>query len=60
MTARVKKDLDGGVQVGVQGTPFFLIGTVAADGQLVVKKAISGAQPFSVFKQAFEDVAAGR
>jgi protein-disulfide isomerase len=60
MTARVKKDLDTGAQVGVQGTPLFLIGTVGADGQLVVKKGISGAQPFSVFKQAFEEVAAGR
>jgi len=60
MTARVRKDLDAGTEVGVQGTPLFLIGTVAADGQLVVKKGISGAQPFSVFKQAFEDVAAGR
>lgn len=60
MTARIKKDLEIGFQIGVQGTPFFLIGTVAADGQLVVKKGMSGAQPFSVFKQAFEDVAAGR
>jgi protein-disulfide isomerase len=60
MTAKVKKDLDAGSQVGVQGTPLFLLGTVGADGQLVVKKGISGAQPFSVFKQAFEDIAAGK
>jgi protein-disulfide isomerase len=60
MAARIKKDLDAGARVGVQGTPLFLIGTVGADGQLVVKKGISGAQPFTVFKQAFEDVAAGR
>jgi protein-disulfide isomerase len=54
------KCLDTGAQVGVQGTPLFLIGTVAADGQLVVKKGISGAQPFGVFKQAFEDITAGK
>lgn len=60
MTARVRKDVDAGTAVGVQGTPLFLIGTVARDGQLVVKKGISGAQPFGVFKQAIEDVLAGK
>jgi protein-disulfide isomerase len=60
MTAKVRADIDAGMQIGVQGTPLFLIGTVGADGQLAVKKGISGAQPFAVFKQAFEDVAAGK
>jgi protein-disulfide isomerase len=60
MTARVRKDIDAGMQLGVQGTPLFLIGTVNPDGQVAVRKGISGAQPYSVFKQAFDDVAAGK
>lgn len=60
MAARVQQDVEMGAKIGVQGTPLFLIGTPGADGNIVVLKGISGAQPFSVFKQAFDDVLAGR
>jgi protein-disulfide isomerase len=44
MAAEVQKDLEDGMDVGVKGTPGFII-----NGQL-----ISGAQPFAVFKQIIE------
>ncbi len=44
MASEVKKDLKDGKAVGVKGTPAFFI-----NGQLV-----SGAQPFSVFKQIID------
>lgn len=44
MTAETQKDMADGAAVGIQGTPGFLI-----NGKLV-----SGAQPFSVFKQVID------
>lgn len=60
MAAKVRRDIDAGMQLGIQGTPLFLIGRLGPGGDLTVLKGISGAQPFSVFKQAFEAVAGGK
>jgi protein-disulfide isomerase len=60
MTARVRSDVDAGTRMGISGTPLFLIGKPGPNGDMIVLKGISGAQPFSVFKQAIDDVAAGR
>lgn len=60
MTDGVKKDQDAGMKLGITGTPMFLIGIAGANGEVQVKKAISGAVPFAVFKQAFDDVLAGK
>lgn len=60
MAARVRQDIEAGTQLGVQGTPLFLIGRPDPGGALLVVKGISGAQPFSVFKEAFEAVAASK
>ena len=59
-TARVRQDVDAGAKMGVQGTPLFLIGKPGPNGDVMVLKGISGAQPFSVFKQAIEEVAAAK
>lgn len=45
MASEVQKDMDDGVALGIRGTPGFII-----NGQLV-----SGAQPFSVFKQVIDE-----
>ena len=60
MTARVRSALELGQRFGVQGTPALFIGTPGAAGEVVVKKAISGAYPFAVFKEAFDAVMAGK
>ena len=60
MTARVRNEQQLGQRIGVQGTPALLIGTPGPGGDVIVKKAISGAHPFSVFKEALDAVLAGR
>jgi protein-disulfide isomerase len=43
-------------QMGISGTPMFLLGRTPAPGQpMTVVKAIEGAQPFTVFKAAFDE-----
>lgn len=42
------------------GTPAFLIGRVGADGVLHATRRVVGAQPFSVFQRALDEVIAGR
>jgi protein-disulfide isomerase len=56
----VRADVDAGTAIGVRGTPLFLIGTPGANGELTVRKAISGAHPFPVFQQAIDAVLAGK
>jgi len=54
--ARVREDQALGQRVGVGGTPLFLVGTIDAGGTSVqVVRAISGAQPFAVFKQTLDE-----
>ena len=50
-TREVAEDIALARQIGVQGVPFFVF-----DGRL----AVSGAQPVEVFRQALEQVAAGK
>ncbi len=56
MTGSVRHDADLGEVIGIQGTPLFLVGTPKADGTVLVRKVISGAQPFEVIKRAIEEV----
>ncbi len=60
MAPRVRADIEFGNKLGISGTPLFLIGTPGPAGQMTVLKGISGAQPFSVFKKAIDDVIAGK
>lgn len=58
--ARVQADMAAGNQIGIQGTPLFLIGRVGPNGELQVLKGINGAHPADVFKQAFDDLLAAK
>ena len=49
--SQIKANEDEGVQVGVSGTPSFVIGKADGTGQLIV-----GAQPYSVFKSAIDNL----
>lgn len=60
MAARVRSDIEFGNKLGISGTPLFLIGKPGPNGEMTVLKGISGAQPFSVFKKAIDDVIAGK
>lgn len=60
MAPRVRSDVEFGNKLGISGTPLFLIGKPGPNGEMTVMKGISGAQPFSVFKKAIDDVMAGK
>ena len=49
----VAQDAADAAKVGINGTPGFVIGKLSDDGR-VEGKVISGAQPFSVFKEIIE------
>ena len=53
----IRKDVARSQQIGVSGTPAFLIGTIDPNGTAVKGlKMISGAQPFAVFKPILDEV----
>jgi protein-disulfide isomerase len=55
----VKESVSRIQQLGVSGTPMFLIGTTPSGSEaLKVKKTVEGAQPYSAFKTAIDAVLA--
>jgi protein-disulfide isomerase len=56
-TAQVRQSLQDGVQLGVSGTPTFIVG-LSEPGSSTIKAAaiLRGAQPYSSFKQALDSV----
>ncbi|MDX1401327.1 MAG: thioredoxin domain-containing protein [Kiloniellales bacterium] len=57
---QVRRDFRSGLEIGVPGTPSFVLGlTDPEDPENVeVKKMLRGAKPFSAFRDAIEDLAA--
>ena len=54
---QVREDQALGQRAGVSGTPLFLVGTIEANATSVqAVRAISGAQPFALFKQTLDEV----
>ena len=54
---RVREDQALGQRTGVGGTPLFLVGTIEPGSSSVqAVRAISGAQPFALFKQTLDEV----
>ncbi len=52
----IRKDLARSQQIGVTGTPAFLIGRIEPNGTMVKgMKMVSGAQPFSVLKPILDE-----
>ncbi len=56
--ADVRRSVGTGNALGIVGTPTFVIGLVGADDKVKVVKVISGAKPYSVFKEAIDGVLA--
>ena len=55
-TSQVREDQALGQRTGVGGTPLFLVGTIEPGGTSVqAVRAISGAQPFALFKQTLDE-----
>jgi len=51
---QVRQDIETGKQLGVAATPTFFLGTVEDDGQVVVRKRITGAIPAAHFRTVLE------
>ncbi len=60
MTAIVRQDANLGAQIGVTGTPVFLLGTLRPDGAVKVLKVITGAVPYGMIRQALDGILAAR
>ncbi len=58
--AEIKKRMAEGQKAGITGTPAFLLGFVEPDGKIKAIKKISGAQPYSFFKDAIDNLLAGQ
>ncbi len=55
---RVRRNVATAQKVGVRGTPTFLFGVVES-GQFRAKRALAGAHPYTVFKDAIDAVVTG-
>lgn len=56
--AEIRQAMKAGSALGINGTPTFLIGVIGPDEKLKAVKVISGAKPYSVFKDAIDGVLA--
>jgi protein-disulfide isomerase len=54
--AEIRQAMKAGSALGINGTPTFLIGVIGPDEKLKAVKVISGAKPYSVFKDAIDGV----
>jgi protein-disulfide isomerase len=52
--ARIRADMDEARQLGVEGTPAFLIGVSLPDGRVKTVRYLRGARPYDEFKAAIE------
>ena len=52
----IRRDTDEASELGITATPAFLLGRIAADGDLLVAVRLSGAKPIDVFRKAIEDL----
>jgi len=52
--ARIRADLDEAQNLGLNGTPAFLIGVNGPDGKVKMVKFVNGARPYPDFKAAIE------
>lgn len=54
----IRQAMKSGSALGISGTPTFVIGVVESDDKFKVAKVITGAKPYSVFKDAIDGVLA--
>src|SRR5436309_2509191 len=54
--AEIKKDIADAGNVGISGTPSFLIGIVQPNGSVTVTRKLVGAKPYSDFKSAIDSL----
>jgi protein-disulfide isomerase len=52
----IKKRMAEGQKAGITGTPAFLLGFIQPDGKVKAVKKVSGAQPYTAFKEAIDEL----
>lgn len=57
MADDVRTDAESARNLGISGTPAFLIGIVQPDGRVRVSRRVSGAQPVAAFEEALDQMA---
>lgn len=59
--AKIREDLNEGMKAGVRGTPAFFLGlTDPANSKVKVQRMISGAQAYSAFQAALDELLSGQ
>ncbi len=53
---RTRDSVTEGARAGVKGTPSFLLGLAEEDGSVMVVKLIQGAQSYTVFQKAIDEL----
>jgi protein-disulfide isomerase len=56
----VSRDLDLAMRLGVRSTPTLFLGTTTATGSVILRRRIRGLQPYSVFKDAIDELGRGQ
>ena len=54
--AEIRKDMAEGQKFGLTGTPSFLLAVVETPERVKAVRAVKGAQPYTAFKDAIEDL----
>ncbi len=55
-TSGINAAMAEGQKAGITGTPAFLVGFIESDGKVRATKKIVGAQPYSAFKTAIDEM----
>jgi protein-disulfide isomerase len=53
--AQLQKEVAANKELGIGSTPTFLLGEFTSDGTILIRRRISGAQPFETFKKSIEE-----
>ncbi len=56
----IRQDMAQAEELGVRGTPTFLLATVGTGGQLKVQRMLQGGQPYSTFKAQIDALLASQ
>lgn len=60
MAAKVDADLAEAKQLGLSGTPAFLVGEIRNDGSIIATRRIIGSQPYAMFETVLTELLAKR
>jgi protein-disulfide isomerase len=54
--AKIKADVDEAKQLGLTGTPAFIVGEIRSDGSVIATRKIIGSQPLAIFETVLNEL----